>query len=375
MSAVDVSIEIPQGIERVLMVGPGESHLKLIRHSLGVDIIARGNMVRVSGNDAAVCAASTVLGQLGAAATRNIALSREQVGYAIDAASMPPAWLHNGDSRTTAIEAAWVPEPDLAAIHDQPFAELKKTGEKPGETGIVKTRETPRGDWSGHLDVYAAGRPVRAKSRGQQEYIDAIRTHDLVFTVGPAGTGKTYLAVAAAVHLLKIGRVRRIVLARPAVEAGEKLGFLPGDLQQKVNPYLRPLFDALHDMMDFSTITRFIASDVVEIVPLAFMRGRTLNDALVILDEAQNTTRGQMKMFLTRLGEQSKMIVTGDTSQIDLDRPDESGLLDALSRLTGIRGVATVHLQKADIVRHDLVQRIVDAYRSDDMVSADDMER
>ncbi|MEM1423583.1 MAG: PhoH family protein, partial [Planctomycetota bacterium] len=179
---------------------------------------------------------------------------------------------------------------------------------------------------------------------------------------GPAGTGKTYLSVAAAIHLLKVGRVKKAILARPAVEAGEKLGYLPGDMYQKVNPYLRPLLDALEDMMDYATMKRFMAADVVEVVPLAFMRGRTLNDAVIILDEAQNTTRGQMQMFLTRMGQRSKMIVTGDPSQIDLPEPSESGLIDALRRLRRVKGVSACTLEKTDVVRHPLVQRIIDAY-------------
>jgi phosphate starvation-inducible PhoH-like protein len=217
-------------------------------------------------------------------------------------------------------------------------------------------------EWDGRLNVYAAGRPVRPKTANQQAYLDGIRDHDLVFAIGPAGTGKTYLAVAAAVHLLKEGRVKKIVLARPAVEAGEKLGFLPGDLRDKVNPYLRPLFDALHDMMDFPTIRRFMENDVVEVVPLAFMRGRTLNSSVIILDEAQNATRGQMKMFLTRLGHGGKMVVTGDVTQIDLEDPADCGLIDAAHKLRQTPGVAMVNLDKSDVVRHDLVQRIIEAY-------------
>ncbi|MBY0263533.1 MAG: PhoH family protein, partial [Phycisphaerales bacterium] len=216
--------------------------------------------------------------------------------------------------------------------------------------------------WDDHLDVYAAGRPVRAKTVNQQAYLDTIRDNDLVFGIGPAGTGKTYLAVAAAVHLLKRERIKRVILCRPAVEAGEKLGFLPGDLQQKVNPYLRPLLDALGDMMDYTTLKRFMLSDVIEVIPLAYMRGRTLNRSVIILDEAQNTTRGQMQMFLTRMGHGSKMIVTGDTTQIDLPEPAQSGLVDAARRLRRIPGIGFVTLDKQDIVRHRLVQRIVEAY-------------
>ena len=189
-----------------------------------------------------------------------------------------------------------------------------------------------------------------------------MKVHDVVFAIGPAGTGKTYLAVGMAVNMLRQGAVRRIVLVRPAVEAGERLGFLPGDLQAKVNPYLRPLFDALHDMMDFEQVKRFMVNDVIEVIPLAFMRGRTLNESVVILDEAQNTTSAQMLMFLTRLGNDSKMIITGDTSQVDLPRDVPSGLVDAMKRLSGIKGIAMVELERSDIVRHRLVQNIVNAY-------------
>jgi phosphate starvation-inducible PhoH-like protein len=216
------------------------------------------------------------------------------------------------------------------------------------------------------LFVRAGARPVVAKSANQQDYLDSMFANDLVFGIGPAGTGKTFLAVAAAVHQLKSGRVRRAVLARPAVEAGEKLGYLPGDILEKVNPYLRPLLDALGDMLDYETIKRFMASDVIEVVPLAFMRGRTLNDAVIILDEAQNTTRSQMQMFLTRMGQRSTMIVTGDVTQIDLEDPRESGLIDAARRLRRVAGVGISVLGGGDIVRHDLVQRIIEAYGAED---------
>lgn len=216
------------------------------------------------------------------------------------------------------------------------------------------------------FDVYLEGRRVKPMSPGQRVYTDCIAHHDLTFCIGPAGTGKTYLAVAAAVSMLKRGQVRKLVLVRPAVEAGEKLGFLPGTLQDKVNPYLRPLLDALHDMMPFEQIERFMAVDLIEIVPLAFMRGRTLNDACIICDEAQNTTKSQMLMFLTRLGHGSKMIVTGDTSQIDLDDPRDSGLIDAVRRLRRTKGIAMCTLDAADIVRHSLVQRVVEAYGQND---------
>jgi len=217
-------------------------------------------------------------------------------------------------------------------------------------------------DVSGALDVYVAGELIKPKTPGQARYLREVKNNDLVFCTGPAGTGKTYLAVATAVHMLKHHQAKRLVLVRPAVEAGEKLGFLPGDMQAKVNPYLRPLFDALHDMMDFEQIRRFMVNDLIEVIPLAFMRGRTLNDSVVILDEAQNTTVSQMLMFLTRMGHGSKMIVTGDDSQVDLEENTRSGLIDAAQRLRGIKGLAIVRLDKVDIVRHRLVQNIVAAY-------------
>ena len=215
------------------------------------------------------------------------------------------------------------------------------------------------------VEVYAKHRMIEPHSKGQEKYLTAMQKNDMIFCAGPAGTGKTYLAVAMAVAMLKQGRIRRIILARPAVEAGEKLGFLPGDMQAKVNPYLRPLFDALGDMMDYTQIKQFMQNDIIEVVPLAFMRGRTLNAAAVILDEAQNTTISQMLMFLTRLGYDSKMIVTGDDSQSDLAKDQESGLIDAIRRLKGIKGIAFVRLDETDIVRHRLVQNIVKAYEKE----------
>lgn len=214
----------------------------------------------------------------------------------------------------------------------------------------------------GAVDVFLPAAMIAPRGEGQKRYVEAMYHHDLTCCVGPAGTGKTYLAVAVAVSLLKQHKIKRIVLARPAVEAGEKLGYLPGDMQAKVNPYLRPLFDAMHDMMSYDQFRRFVQSDVVEVVPLAFMRGRTLNHSVIILDEAQNATTAQMLMFLTRLGEGSRMVVTGDDSQSDLGPVEESGLKDAIRRLEGIAGVAVVRLSEADIVRHPLVQRVVKAY-------------
>jgi phosphate starvation-inducible PhoH-like protein len=205
-------------------------------------------------------------------------------------------------------------------------------------------------------------RVITPKSVKQKEYIEAIRNHDIAFGIGPAGTGKTYLAMAMAVAAMSREQVRRIVLVRPAVEAGEKLGFLPGDLAEKVNPYLRPLYDALHDMMDYEKAANLIARGAIEVAPLAFMRGRTLNDAFVILDEAQNTTREQMKMFLTRLGLGAKAVITGDITQIDLPENKASGLVEAISLLKGIDGIRLVFFTNRDVVRHRLVQEIIQAY-------------
>ncbi len=308
------------------MLGASERNLKMLREALGVNISARDRTVKVSGEAPAVAAARRVLDHLSDAAERGRVLSRVEVLDLIT-------------------EASRRAEED--AIEDADSAD---------------TDRLLRAAWDDSLDVYSGGRPVQPRSDNQTEYLESIRNNDLVFGIGPAGTGKTYLAVAAAVHFLKAGAVKKVILVRPAVEAGEKLGFLPGDMEAKVNPYLRPLFDALHDMMDFATIKRFMLHDVVEVAPLAFMRGRTLNRAIVILDEAQNTTKSQMKMFLTRMGRGSRMIVTGDMTQTDLPHPGDSGLADAVRRLSGVPGVACVHLTKRDIVRHDLVQRIVEAY-------------
>ncbi|GAB4545566.1 MAG: PhoH family protein [Phycisphaerales bacterium] len=313
---MQLTLRVPEAVDRVVAFGTGERHLKMIRETLGVAIGARAQEVTIEGERPAVIAARGVIEELFRASDKRRTLSRQEV---LDIIADRAASTH----------------PDTT------------TGDS---------------SWADRLDVYAAGRRLEPKSANQRAYLNAIEDHDLVFGVGPAGTGKTYLAVAAAIHLLKVGRVKKAILARPAVEAGEKLGYLPGDMYQKVNPYLRPLLDALEDMMDYTTMKRFMAADVVEVVPLAFMRGRTLNDAVIILDEAQNTTRGQMQMFLTRMGQRSKMIVTGDPSQIDLPEPSESGLIDAMRRLRRVPGIASCALDKADVVRHPLVQRIIDAY-------------
>lgn len=320
---------IPVRSDWVSVLGPSERHAKMLRETLGIKVSARDHKVVFEGAREAVSAARSILEQLDRAASEGAPLSTSSVLQLI------------------ADRAAQAEQAKLRAAFNTP----ESTG--PGNADL---------SWRGDLDVYAAGRRLRPRSENQSRYLDAIRTNDLVFAIGPAGTGKTYLAVAAAVQLLKEDRVRKLMLVRPAVEAGERLGFLPGGIEEKVNPYLRPLLDALHDMMDYQTIRRFTETDVVEICPLAFMRGRTLNNAVVILDEAQNTTINQMKMFLTRMGEGSKMIVTGDVTQIDLPEGEPSGLIDAARRLRRVKGAAFVPLESTDVVRHPLVQRVVSAY-------------
>jgi phosphate starvation-inducible PhoH-like protein len=217
---------------------------------------------------------------------------------------------------------------------------------------------------SGKQRSAGAKRTVQPRSINQRKYVEAIEQNDMVFGVGPAGTGKTYLAVAMAVSAINAKKVSRIVLVRPAVEAGERLGFLPGSLQEKVDPYLRPLYDALYDLLEPERVDKMLERNVIEIAPLAFMRGRTLNDAFIIMDEAQNTTPEQMKMFLTRLGNNSKAVITGDITQIDLPNPRKSGLLEAINILDGVEGIQFCHFEDSDVVRHALVQRIVRAYES-----------
>jgi phosphate starvation-inducible PhoH-like protein len=217
---------------------------------------------------------------------------------------------------------------------------------------------------SGKQRSVGVKRTVQPRSINQRKYVEAIETNDMVFGVGPAGTGKTYLAVAMAVSAMNAKKVSRIVLVRPAVEAGERLGFLPGTLQEKVDPYLRPLYDALYDLLDPEKVDKMLEKNVIEVAPLAFMRGRTLNDAFIIMDEAQNTTIEQMKMFLTRMGNNSKAVITGDITQIDLPNPRKSGLLDAINVLDGVEGIHFCHFTDTDVVRHALVQRIVRAYES-----------
>jgi len=290
------------------LFGACDRHLRKIRQALGVSISLHNGALHVSGEEESVAQATRALEELQAQANRYGELAPEDV------------------SRVLAEVRSGQPSVDMAPV------------------GIF------------------SGRTVRPRTAGQARYVAAIRKHDLVLCIGPAGTGKTYLAVAMAVRALREQAIRKMVLVRPAVEAGESLGYLPGDLAAKINPYLRPLFDALHEMMDHETIKRYTEQDVIEVIPLAYMRGRTFSEAFVILDEAQNTTIAQMKMFLTRMGHGAKMVVSGDVTQVDLPRHARSGLVDALSRLQGLQGVATVELTEADIVRHPLVQAIVNAY-------------
>ena len=299
------------------LVGEFGSHLKLISAALGIAVEQRSGGIAIDAepNDERAEVAARVLLELYALVERGHTLHPNDVTHAVRILSADPT-------------------SDLAGYF--------------GDTILVTNQ----------------GRPVTPRSPGQRDYVQALRNHDVVFGVGPAGTGKTYLAMAIAVAALKRGKVRRLILTRPAVEAGEKLGFLPGDLTEKVDPYLRPLYDALADMLPAERVTRMIERRVIEVAPLAFMRGRTLNDAYVVLDEAQNTTREQMKMFLTRLGEGSSMVITGDTTQIDLPRKRDSGLVHAVQVLSKLDRVGIVRLTAADVVRHSLVAAIIQAYES-----------
>ena len=308
-------LEFDDNLLLPLLYGERDQHLDRIERQLGVSVVTRGNRLAISGPASAAETAQLALSQL------YYRLKRGQ------------------EVNLSAVEAA---------IR---FAAAELVDKSPGlwrEDAAFRTRK----------------RRIAARSPGQQMYIRALRENDLVFGLGPAGTGKTYLAVAAAVDLLMTGRVERIILSRPAVEAGERLGFLPGDLRDKVDPYLRPIFDALNDMLPADQLAKRLGSGEIEVAPIAFMRGRTLSHAFVILDEAQNTTPVQIKMFLTRLGEASRMVVTGDPTQVDLPAGTRSGLAEALETLRGVEGIATVRFSDEDVVRHGLVARIVRAYEA-----------
>jgi phosphate starvation-inducible PhoH-like protein len=309
----DVLLAPADNVRLVELCGPLDEHLHLIETRLGVEVRRRGNRFQIIGLPAAIKRAETVLQGLYMRAQRE-PVDSERVHIALQ-------------------------ELDMDA-----------NAEVGSDSDELKVR-TSRG-------------AVRARGANQTEYLSNVRAHDLTFGIGPAGTGKTYLAVACAVEALQSDKVRRIVLVRPAVEAGERLGFLPGDLSQKVDPYLRPMYDALYEMMGFERVAKLIERNVIEVAPLAFMRGRSLNDSFVILDEAQNTTNEQMKMFLTRIGFGSKAVVTGDITQVDLPNSKQSGLRTVIDILRGVHGIAFTMFTSRDVVRHPLVQRIVQAYEA-----------
>lgn len=309
----EVTVPLSPGVEVVAVLGQEDALLRVIEEETGASVAVRGQSLVVRGAPVQVDSAVRLLGQLMAAA---------RSGHAVE-----PSDLRRSLRR----------------------------GKTLGATGEV----TLGGET---LVVTAGGKPVAPRTPGQRAYIEAMKQHDLTFAVGPAGTGKTYLAVAMATVALRARGVQRIVLTRPAIEAGEKLGFLPGDIAAKVDPYLRPLYDALYEMVGPERFARLSERGIIEVAPLAFMRGRTLNDAFIILDEAQNTTREQMKMFLTRLGFGSKAVVTGDITQIDLPRDRASGMVEAREIFRGLEGIAFVELTEGDVVRHELVQTIVRAY-------------
>lgn len=306
---MEVTVQLDPGSDQLDLFGPADSHLRLLRRALGVTITARQSNLIISGVEGNVGQAADVIDHMQKHLLVHRGLTTEDV------------------------------------------------------TNFIEQGSSTSGAESGHVISVYSKKVVEPSTRGQLKYIDTMLNNDVTFCTGPAGTGKTYLAVAVAVSMLKRHQIRRIVLARPAVEAGEKLGFLPGDLQAKVNPYLRPLFDALEDMMDFAQMRKFMELDIIEIIPLAFMRGRTLNEAAIICDEAQNTSGLQMLMVLTRLGHGSKMIITGDVTQIDLETHQKSGMIEAISILRRVKGIGVAELLQRDIVRHRLVQNIVQAYK------------
>ena len=313
MAKVESSIDINDINLLSIVFGKLDENITLIEKELGVAIKSKNDKIFVSGEEDKVEDVIVLLNNLIETARKQNSLSLSDVRYSI-------SLIKNNEKR--------------------PFSELLKDT-------VVYT---------------SMGKPIRAKTLGQKRYIDNINNNDIVFGIGPAGTGKTYLAMAAAVRAFKAKEVNRIILTRPAVEAGENLGFLPGDLQNKVDPYLRPLYDALFEILGHDTYNNLFEKGLIEVAPLAYMRGRTLDSAFVILDEAQNTTNEQMKMFLTRLGYGSKAIITGDVTQIDLPHGKQSGLKTVLRILDGVKGIGITYLNKNDIVRHPLVQRIIDAY-------------
>lgn len=325
----DSYIELDHHDEARLLFGARDENLRKLREETGAQVVLRGSQVRIFGEDGSVRAALKLLLRW-----------REEV--------------KNGESSLT------LDEPAPPPIRKEILSESGLVDRDVSDGGGDRSGAGFSGLRGGRDRVGA----IRPKTEGQKVYMGAMQQKDLVFCDGPAGSGKTYLAVASALMALRAEQVRKIVLVRPAVEAGEKLGFLPGDLFAKVNPFVRPLLDALHDMVDYDQVRRLMSNDVIEILPLAFMRGRTLNETFMILDEAQNTTVTQMKMFLTRMGQNSRIVVTGDSTQNDLDRGVRSGFGDAIRRLSHVSGVASVRLSGQDIVRHRLVREIVSAYET-----------
>lgn len=308
-----LKIEIDESQKALMLFGESEEHLKLIEKKLSINIDTRGSVVTLSGDDSNVELGALIINKLYGLLKKGFNLNAQDVDFAINILLV--------DSKA-----------DLESI----FLDI--------------------------IYVSLHNRNVTPKSINQKCYVDSIRKNDIVFGIGPAGTGKTYLAMACAVSALMDKKVERIVLTRPAFEAGEKLGFLPGDMTAKVDPYLRPLYDALHNLMDFEKVQKLLEQGVIEVAPLAFMRGRTLNDAFIILDEAQNTTLQQMQMFLTRLGFGSKVVVTGDITQIDLPSTTKSGLVQVSGILKDVKGIDFIKFTRADVVRHNLVQKIIDAF-------------
>ena len=323
----DLVLAPVDNVRLVELCGPLDQHLHQIEARLGVEVKRRGNRFQIIGMPAAIKRAEAVLQDLYTRAQRE-PVDSERVHIALQ-------------------------ELEMERAANRPPADRGSTG---ADANAV--------DSTDELKVRTSRGAVRARGANQTEYLNNVRTHDLTFGIGPAGTGKTYLAVACAVEALQSESVRRIVLVRPAVEAGERLGFLPGDLSQKVDPYLRPMYDALYEMMGFERVAKLIERNVIEVAPLAFMRGRSLNDSFVILDEAQNTTNEQMKMFLTRIGFGSKAVVTGDITQVDLPSAKQSGLRTVINILRGVSGIAFTMFTSRDVVRHPLVQRIVQAYEA-----------
>ncbi len=319
--AVVRKIHLTDPREWVQLCGEREGTLRSLKDAFEVQLVARGDEILLSGEPEEVARAAQVLERL---------RGELQKG-------------HEGYISPFQVEQA-------IAHEKNPGSEKMEPSGNSGDTLLLSSRK----------------KPIAPKTANQRRYVDAIRRNDVVFGVGPAGTGKTYLAMAMAVAALRNGDVHRLILTRPAVEAGEKLGFLPGDLQDKVDPYLRPLYDALYDMIEFEKLQRLFQQKMVEVAPLAYMRGRTLTNAFIILDEAQNTKPEQMKMFLTRMGMGSRMVVTGDVTQVDLPRDQESGLVKIRGILQGVQGVAFVDFEKVDVVRHPLVGRIIEAYENDE---------